>query len=80
MVLENSTSGSLSLLLLLLLLLLLGAFAKLRKAPIRFVMFVCLSAGPSVRMEKLGSHWADFFMKFDISGFFENLSRKLKIN
>jgi hypothetical protein len=31
---------------------LLGAFAKLRKAVISFVM--------SVRMEKLGSHWADF--------------------
>jgi hypothetical protein len=34
----------------------LGAFAKLRKATINFVMSVC----PSVRMEQLGSHWADF--------------------
>jgi hypothetical protein len=29
-----------------------GAFAKLRKATISFVMFAC----PSVRMEQLGSH------------------------
>ena len=32
------------------------AFAKLRKATIFFVM----SVRPSVRMEKLGSHWSDF--------------------
>jgi hypothetical protein len=30
----------------------LGAFAKLRRATISFVM--------SVRMEQLGSHWVDF--------------------
>jgi hypothetical protein len=30
----------------------LGAFAKLQKATISFVMFV--------RMEQLGSHWTDF--------------------
>jgi len=35
----------------------LGAVAKLRKAAIRFVISVC----PSVRMEQLGFHWADFF-------------------
>jgi hypothetical protein len=34
----------------------LGAFAKLRKATISFVMFVC----PSMRMEQLGVHWTDF--------------------
>jgi hypothetical protein len=34
----------------------LGAFAKLRKATISFVMSVRLS----VRMEQLGSHWTDF--------------------
>jgi hypothetical protein len=34
----------------------LGAFAKLRKATISFV----LSVRPSVRMEQLGSHWTDF--------------------
>ena len=34
----------------------LGAFAKLRKATISFVMSVCLS----LRMEQLGSHWKDF--------------------
>ena len=31
----------------------LGAFAKLRKATISFVMSVC----PSVLVEQLGSHW-----------------------
>jgi len=34
----------------------LGAFAKLLKATISFVVSVRLS----VRMEQLGSHWADF--------------------
>jgi hypothetical protein len=34
----------------------LDAVAKLQKATISFVMFVC----PSVCMEQLGSHWADF--------------------
>jgi hypothetical protein len=42
----------------------LGAFAKLRKATISFVMSVCLSVcqsfRPSVRMEQLGSQWTDF--------------------
>jgi hypothetical protein len=35
----------------------LGAFAKLRKATLSFVL--------SVRMEQLGSHWTDY-LKFDI--------------
>jgi hypothetical protein len=34
----------------------LDSFAKLRKATISFLMSVRLS----VRMEQLGSHWADF--------------------
>jgi len=34
----------------------LGAFAKLRRATISFVVSVHLS----VRMEELGSHWMDF--------------------
>ena len=34
----------------------LGAFAKLRKATISFVLSVRLS----VRMEQLGSHWTEF--------------------
>ena len=38
----------------------LGAFAKLRKAAISFVMSVRPSVRPSVRMEQLGSHWTDF--------------------
>ena len=37
----------------------LGAFAKLRKAIISLVMFVCPSLRSSVRME-LGAHWTDF--------------------
>jgi hypothetical protein len=36
--------------------LILGAFAKLRKATISFVMSVCLS----VRVEQFDSHWTDF--------------------
>ena len=38
----------------------LGAFPKLRKATIIFVMSVCLSARLSIRMEQLGSHRTDF--------------------
>ena len=34
----------------------LGAFRKLRKTTISFVMSVC----PYVRMEQLDSHWTDF--------------------
>jgi len=36
-----------------------GAFTKLRKAAISFVMSVC-RVHPSVRMQQLGSHWTDF--------------------
>ena len=35
----------------------LGAFAKLRNATVCYVMSAC----PSVRMEQLGCHWADFY-------------------
>ena len=35
----------------------LGAFTKLRKATVSFVMSVCLSVD---RMELLGSHWKNF--------------------
>ena len=38
----------------------LGAFAILRKATINFVVSVCLSVYPSIRMEQLGSHWTNF--------------------
>jgi hypothetical protein len=47
----------------------LGAFGKLRKATISFVMS---SVRPSVRMEQLGSHWT-ILMKFDIEVFLKNL-------
>jgi hypothetical protein len=43
----------------------LGAFARLRKATIFFVMSVRLSVHlPSVRMEHLGSHWTDLHEVF----------------
>ena len=38
----------------------LGAFGKLRKATIRFVMSVRPSVCTSLRMEQLGSHRTDF--------------------
>jgi hypothetical protein len=38
----------------------LGAFAKLRKAAISFVMPIRLSLCPSFRMEQLGPQWTDF--------------------
>jgi hypothetical protein len=45
----------------------LGAFAKLRKATVSFVM--------SVRMEQLGSHWTDFYEVSYLS-FFQNDGRE----
>ena len=53
----------------------LGAYANLRKATINFVMSVRLL---SVRIE-LGSHRTDF-QTFDIRGFLESLSRKIKFH
>ena len=54
----------------------LGVFAKLRKVNISFVVSVRPSFRMSVHLQKLVSHWM-YFLKFDISGFFENMSRKL---
>jgi len=51
--------------------LLLGAFAKLRKATVSFIMSVRLSA----RMEQLGCH-SRILMKFDMCAFYERMSRK----
>ena len=53
----------------------LGAFAKLRKATISFVMYVHLSVCQSVRIEQFGSSWTNL-VKFFVCAFFENLSRK----
>jgi hypothetical protein len=57
-----------------------GAFAKLQKATISFVMsirpFDCLSAFPSEWDNSAST--GRIFMKFDIWEFFENPSRKLK--
>ena len=52
----------------------LGAFAKLRKATIGFVTPVRLSTWNN------SAPTAWIFIKFDIGRFFENLSRKLKLN
>jgi hypothetical protein len=53
-----------------------GAFAKLRKAIISYVMAVRLSVG----MEQLGSHWTDFHEISYLRIFFEKLSRKFKFH
>jgi len=37
-----------------------GAFSKLRKATVSFVVSVCLSVCLSIRMEQLGPHWTGF--------------------
>ena len=47
----------------------LGAFAKLRRATINFVMSDC----PSFRTEQLGSHWTDFHEFWDLTNL-RNLS------
>ena len=49
----------------------LGAFSKLRKATVSFVMSVC----PSVRMEQLVFHWTDFYEILYL-----NISRHLSKN
>jgi hypothetical protein len=42
----------------------LGAFTKLQKATVSFIMSVCLPPRPSIHppvfMEQLGSHWTHF--------------------
>jgi hypothetical protein len=61
----------------------LGAFAKLRKAIISFVMSVCLFDCMSVCLS-VRPHGTTLlplemiFMKFDISTFFENMTRKFR--
>jgi hypothetical protein len=58
----------------------LSAFAKLRKAIISVVMFVCPSLRPSVLME-LGAHWTDFYeiRYLRISKIFQENSISVKI-
>ena len=46
-----------------------GAFAKLRKATISFVMSVSSPVRPSVHMEQLGSHLTDFNEIWYVSSF-----------
>jgi len=55
----------------------LGAFTKLKKATISFVMSVC----PSVfRHGTTRLHWTDFYDFFCIRVFLENMSRKFKFH
>ena len=68
-----------------------GAFAKLRKATVSFVMPGCPSVRPSVRIRRdgqMGSHWTDFNETWYLSFFFvrkfvkkiQVLSKSDKIN
>jgi hypothetical protein len=50
-----------------------GAFTKLRKATINFVMSVCLYGTARLPLD-------GFFMKFDIDYFSKNKSRKLNFD
>jgi len=61
---------------------LLGAFAKLRKATISFVICVCLSVHTSVRPYGTTAPPppGHIFIKFNISIFIQNLPRKFKNN
>jgi ABC-type arginine/histidine transport system permease subunit len=57
----------------------LGAFAKLRKATISFVLYVCLSVCLSVlRMEQRRSHWTDFHQTLYLN-IFRNSVVKIKV-
>jgi hypothetical protein len=49
----------------------LGAFARLRRAAVSFVMSVRLS----VRMEQLGSHWTDFHEIWYLSVFQKSVAK-----
>jgi hypothetical protein len=53
----------------------LGAFAKLRKATMSFVVSVCLS----VRTEQLDSHWRDFDEIWYL-GFFRKSVEKIQVS
>ena len=57
---------------------LLGAFAKLRKSTLNFVVF-CLSICPSLRVEQVGSS-ACIFVKFHMWDILENVSRKFNFH
>jgi hypothetical protein len=56
----------------------LGAFAKLRKATISFVTYVCLSVRPSAWNNSAPT--GRVLITFDISDVFQNLSRKFKFH
>ena len=54
----------------------LGVFAKLQKVTISFVLSVCLSVHPQGRNNSAPTE--RIFMKFDLSIFLKNISRKFK--
>jgi len=51
-------------------------FSKFRKATNNFVMSVCESVRPTTWNSSTHTGW--IFKKFDLRGFFEIMSRKLK--
>jgi hypothetical protein len=59
-----------------------GSFAKLRKATLSFVMCMCVCACLSVCLSAWNSSalTGQIFMKFDIWGFFEDLSGKFNFH
>ena len=56
-----------------------GAFEKLRKTTIGFVMSLRPSVCPSFRMEQIGSHWTDFHEIWYLS-IFRKSDKKIKFN
>ena len=54
----------------------LGAFANLLKTTFSFILSLCLSVRPSVRMEQLGFHWTEF----DETSYFSVLRKSIEKN
>jgi len=53
----------------------LGAFEKVRKAIISFVMYVSPTVSPSAIMEQIGSHWTDFHEIWYLSSFRKSVEK-----
>jgi hypothetical protein len=59
---------------------LMGAFEKLRKANMSYVISVCLSVCPAMdNMENFGSHWMDFHGVWHLI-IFRKFVRKLQVS
>ena len=52
-----------------------GAFTKLQKVTISFVMSVHLYIHPAVHMEKISSHWMDFYQIWYLSIFWKSVEK-----